>query len=90
MTTRTPAPNPRPVRRTRRTRPGYRLAFADRFMLAGSTGGAVYLFALHLAHLPTGTATAAGVLVFVFALGVLVTVKRLPHLRPLLEWRPRR
>jgi hypothetical protein len=90
MTARTRTPDPRPVRRTRRTRPGYRLAFADRFMLAGSTGGAVYLFALHLAHLSTGTATAAGVLVFAFALGVLVTVKRLPRLRPLLVWRPRR
>ena len=93
MTTRTRTTRPHSGRtgaRTPRTRPGYRLAFADRFMLAGSTGGAVYLFALHLAQLPTGTAAAAGVLVFAFALGVLVAVKRLPHLRPLPTWRPRR
>ncbi|MFI0367567.1 hypothetical protein ACH35V_06780 [Actinomadura sp. 1N219] len=96
MTTRTRTRTTRPTRtrtartartggRTRRTRRGgYRLAFADRFMLAGSAGGAMYLLALHLVDLPTGTATAAGLLVFAFALGVLVTVKRLPRLRALL------
>lgn len=100
MTTRTRAPRPRttgsrtvgrgPARRSGRTRPGYRLAFIDRFMLAGSAGGAVYLVLLHPAHAPTGTATAAGFLVFAFSLGVLTTVKRLPRLRTVLGWRARR
>lgn len=75
---------PRRTRRAHASRVSYRrmrLALVDRVMLAGSVGGAVYLFLLHLAGAGTGAASMAGVFVAGLAFGVLVVARRLPVLR---------
>ncbi|WP_395110589.1 hypothetical protein [Actinomadura sp. SCN-SB] len=76
----------RPARRGSRTR----LTFIDRFMLAGIAGGLVYLLLLHVVSVPVMFASAFGLIMFGFALGALVTVRRWPRLRSPIAWRPRR
>ncbi|GLZ05283.1 hypothetical protein Acsp03_27490 [Actinomadura sp. NBRC 104412] len=80
-------PSRRPARRTRRGR--FRLAFIDRFMLAGIAGGSVYLVLLHLLGVAPRPAAAFGLVVFGFALGVLARMRYLPRPRLRITWRSR-